>query len=293
MVDGVESIPGLHTVAAVKGGRVDSMNNKHIAFLLLPLLASGILSAQTCGNPAGSTGRAQWTMALSGAYQTLDHGSQTAESRRLFFKTQYGLLTGLDAYGMVGAVQLAMKSGAAGFSASTDKYRFAYGAGFSFQTPTSAVQSAPRSRIRRARKPVSLALFGGGHLIRYPSKAIYRKAGDASTQEFRLDYDCREATGYAGLLLPMKTLKCYLGGVAWGIQRLDEKKQTWLGSDGTPIWSSPSKKGKYQSGIWTGGMVGIQYDLPENYSLSVEGIAFNEQYYQVMIGISQTGIRPW
>jgi hypothetical protein len=269
------------------------MNNKRSTFLLLSLLVSGILSAQTCGNPAGATAKAQWTMALNGAYQTLDQGSQTAESRRLFFKTQYGLAAGLDAYGLIGAVQMTMKNNPAGFSVSKDKYRFAYGAGFSFQTSSPAAKPAPRTRVRNTRKSTPLVLFGGGNVIRYPSEAVYRKTGGSYTQEFLLKYDCREATGFAGILLPAKTLKFYLGGAVWAIQRLDTKKQKMITSDGSETLFTDTKKGKYQSGVWTGGMVGLQYDLPENYSLSVEGIIFNQDYYQIMVGISQTGIRHW
>jgi hypothetical protein len=268
------------------------MKTKHMSFVLLPLLASGFLSAQTCGNPAGTAGKGLWTMALNGAYQTLDQGSQTTESRRVFFKTQYGLATGLDAYGMVGAVQLTMKNSPSGFSVSKDKYRLAYGAGFSFRTPSGPAKPAPARRNRKARSSTPLVLFGGGNVIRYPSEATYRKTGDYWTQEFNLKYDCREASGHAGILLPGKILKFYLGGAVWAIQRMDTKKQKLVALDGSETVLG-TKKGKYQSGLWTGGMVGLQYDLPGNYSLSVEGIAFNQEYYQIMVGISQTGIRPW
>lgn len=268
------------------------MKTNRIAFVLLTLLSSGFLSAQTCGNPAGATGKGLWTMALSGAYQTLDEGAQTAETRRILFKTQYGLGSGLDAYGLIGAVDMAMKHNSPGFSVSNDKYRIAYGAGFSFRTPAENAKPRQRTRVRSARNSNPLVLFGGGNVIRFPSEAVYSKPGDYWTQEFSLKYDSREATGHAGILLPGKTLKFYIGGAVWAVQRLDTKKQTLIASDGVETIVG-TKKGKYQSGVWTGGMVGVQYDLPENYSLSVEGIAFNQEYYRIMIGISQTGIRPW
>ncbi|MBN2201359.1 hypothetical protein JW777_05345 [bacterium] len=268
------------------------MKTRHSSFVLLPLLASGVLTAQTCGNPAGAKGRGQWTMAFSGAFQTLDQGTQTAESRRLFFKTQYGLANGLDAYGLIGGVELAMKHNSPGFSVSRDKYRFAYGAGFSFMTGNPNARTAGQTRLRRARNSNPLVFFGGGRVIRYPSDVTYRNTGDYWTREFRLKYDFREAAGHAGILLPGKTLSFYAGGAVWALQRLDEKTQTLTDFDGNAAVIG-TKKGKYQSGLWTGGLVGIQYDLPENYSLAVEGIAFNQEYYQIMIGISQTGIRPW
>ncbi|MDM7925010.1 MAG: hypothetical protein QUS35_03235 [bacterium] len=271
------------------------MKINRIAFALLTILSTGLLSAQTCGNPAGAAGKGLWTMALSGAFQTLDEGTQTAETRRVLFKTQYGLGAGLDAYGLIGAVDLAMKHNSPGFSVSNDKYRIAYGAGFSFQMPAQGAKPAPKSRVRNPRSSRNtnpLVIFGGGNVIRFPSEAVYTKPGDYWTQEFSLKYDSREATGHAGILLPGKTLKFYIGGAVWAVQRLDSKKQTLLASDGSETVVG-TKKGKYQSGVWTGGMVGVQYDLPQNVSLSVEGVAFNQEYYRIMIGISQTGIRPW
>lgn len=281
----------------MENGKVMPMKKRFLIRSVAVVTLTGWLSgfAQTCGNPAGAKGRGLWTMALSGAYQTLDEGTQTAETRRILFKTQYGLGSGLDAYGLIGAVDLAMKHNSPGFSVSNDKYRIAYGAGFSFQMPSQGAKPAPRARARNARasrNPNPLVLFGGGNILRFPSEAVYTKPGDYWAQEFRLKYDSREATGHAGILIPGRTLKFYIGGAVWAVQRLDTKKQTLIASDGVETVVG-TKKGKYQSGVWTGGMVGVQYDLPENYSLSVEGVAFNQEYYRIMIGISQTGIRPW
>jgi hypothetical protein len=269
------------------------MNNGHIkVFLVLALSFNIRLYAQTCGNPAGTAGRGLWTMSLSGAYQTLDHGSQTFISNRVFFKAMYGLAPWFDAYGLIGGTQVSMKNHDPALTDYRDKSRLAFGGGFNI------LLNPPPPRANRSARPsarsgsqAGIGFWGGANIIRYPAEAVYSLSNTPFVHEFRWKYDSREITGHAGIVIPYGNLKFYAGGIGWALQRLDTKRE--VATDGSSSLRDVTLKGRYQSGLWTGGMGGIQLDLPQNYSLTLEAIAFNKSYYQIMIGVSQTGVRAW
>jgi len=231
-------------------------------------------------------------MALNGAYQTLEHGNQTFVSRRVFFKAMYGLAPWLDAYGLVGGTQVAMKNNNPAVTDYKDRSRFAYGVGFNvLANPSPPKSRRPVGRSIRSASRSRIGFWGGASIIRYPAEAVYNLSHTSVVREYHWKYDCREITGHAGVVIPYRALKFYAGGIGWAIQRLDTKREIAL--SGTSSSSDITVKGRYQSGLWTGGMAGIQVDLPQNYSLTVEAIGFNKSDYQIMIGISQTGIRTW
>jgi hypothetical protein len=266
---------------------------KSIPILLFAFLIHSSGFSQTCGNPAGTMGEGQWTTALNGTYQTLNHGKQTFESKRVFFKASYGFSPYLDVYGLIGGTKVAMKNHDAAISDFKDRSRLAYGAGF-----TVLANPAPSKPGRSIRRPAGagpqtrIGFWGGASIIRYPAEAVYDRSNDLVVHEYKWKHDCREMTAHAGIIVPYKSLKLYWGVVGWAIQRLDTKNEYLLGITAEPIHKGTAKA-TFQSGLWTGGLAGIQVGLPQNYSLTVEAIAFNKKYYQIMIGISQTGIRVW
>jgi hypothetical protein len=269
--------------------------------LVPPLIFASYAGAQICGNPAGTGGKALVAMSISGGVQTLDHGDQRADSRRMFVKTSYGLASGLDVYGLLGGVRLDMESGKAGITVTDGRTRFAYGAGFSLSLNPAGRPANGRKPVRmtarRTSSGASIGFWGGGHVVRYPADAVYQQtidvAGSAFIRKFELNYECTEWTGHAGFIVPLNRIKLYAGGVGWGIQRMDTKREFLINEAESVSQSLGKKKGKYQSGTWTGGLAGIQFDLPQNYAISAEVIAFNRQYFQVMVGISQSGLRTW
>jgi hypothetical protein len=274
--------------------RDTAMNSRKFAFVLaFAILVSRTSLSQTCGNPAGTAGNGQTTISLSGAYQTLADGKQTFQSYRLFFKAMQGLAPWLDVYGLVGGTRVKMNPIAQGIASVQDRSRLAYGAGFNLLlNPTQSKRTGTtRGRTGSARQG-SVGFWGGANIIRYPAEAVYSVSSGAVIHEYRMKHDFREITGHAGILIPFGTLKLYAGAVGWAVQRLDKKSEYLLGISTDPIHKGDAKA-TYQSGLWTGGISGLQVDLPRNYALTLEVIAFNKDYYQVMIGISQTGIRAW
>ena len=270
------------------------MNNRAlVVFMVSVWLAACVLQSQTCGNPAGTAGKGQTTMGMSGAYQIHQDGQQKMVSNRIFFKAMVGLAPWLDVYGLAGTTQVRMKSTLTGIPEFKDKHRFGYGAGFNFllnPSPPKPKRSTRGSMGSAA--PTRIGFWGGGNIIRYPAEAVYDLSSGTVVHEYRMTYDCREITIHAGIVIPYRMLKIYAGGVGWAIQRPETKKEYLLGISTEPIFKGDAKA-TYQSGLWTGGLFGIQVDLPENYSLTVEAIGFNKANYQIMIGISQTGIRNW
>jgi hypothetical protein len=255
------------------------------------------LSAQTCGGPAGAMGKGQLTMGLSDTYQTLWHGNQQAVSNRIFLKTQYGLAPWLDVYGLLGNIQSTMKNNRTDLNNYKDKSRFTYGVGFNVMLNPASPK--PKRTTRRPARPASrndIGFWGGATVIRYPAEGVYDQSinvlGYSFVREYALKYDCREVTGHAGIFIPYRFLKFYAAGVGWAIQRLDTKKEYLVGVSEEPI-KVGEVKATYQSGLWTGGLIGVQIDLPQQYAITIEALGFNKANYQIMVGISQTGMQTW
>lgn len=271
------------------------MNSRQFVFVLASAIwASQAAFPQTCGNPAGTAGKGQTTVGLSGAYQTIGEAKQKFQSYRVFFKAMQGLAPWLDVYGLVGGTRVKIDPAAQGIPSFQDRSRLAYGAGFNLLVNPSQSKrtGAARGRAGSARQG-SVGFWGGANIIRYPAEAVYDiSSATAVAHEFRMKHDFREITGHAGILIPFGKLKLYVGGIGWAVQRLDKKSEYLLGISDEPIHKGDAKA-TYQSGLWTGGMSGLQVDLPRNYALTLEVIAFNKDYYQITAGISQTGLRTW
>jgi hypothetical protein len=270
------------------------MNCRRFVFALASaILASSTALSQTCGNPSGTAGKGETTVGLSGAYQTFSDGKLTFQTDRLFFKAMQGLSPWLDVYGLVGGTRVKLDPVAKGIPSFQDRSRLAYGAGFNvLLNPTQSKRtSMNRGRARSAPK-TSVGLWGGANVIRYKAEAVFDLNSGAMVHEYKMEHDFREVTGHAGILIPLGKIKWYGGVVGWGVQRLDKKKEYLLGISADPIHKGDAKA-TYQSGLWTGGLSGLQLDLPRNYALTLEVIAFNKEYYQVTVGISQTGTRAW
>lgn len=258
--------------------------------------------AQICGNPIGATQKGVLTMSLNGTYQHVSDPVQNIISKRIFFKTQWGLGPKLDIYGLLGNVQLGMSriNAPSTITDYKDKYRFSYGVGFAstlggFSLSSSPPRSKVRARQRKPSPPANLArVFAGGHVIWYPSESSYEETREilnyTVTHQYAMKYDIMEATGYAGISIPYRVFRLYFGGIGWGIDRKERKTEYLVGiGNGDESIELGKEKGRYRSGIWTGSLVGIQWNLPQQYSITVEAIGFNSQNYQIMIGISQSG----
>ena len=250
-------------------------------FLLFSGMVVSSLHAQMAGNPVGVRGQGEWTISALGMYMNQNLGSETAVSRRIFMKSNWGLTPWLDFYLLGGAVQLEMKTGKEGVIDYKDKYRFAYGVGLN-------VSFKPAQNS-------SFWIWGGVHGIRFPSYGYFMEdiyiGAAAYVQKFDMKYDWREIGGNLGIVLPYHSFRFYAAGVGWFLQRFDTKRE-YL-ENGNSVSFLGKQKGEYRSGLWTGGVVGLEINLPQRYSFSVEALFFNESNYQIMIGICQTGGSAW
>ena len=250
---------------------------KQIIWCVLFLgMVSHPVFAQMAGNPVGVKGKGAWTISVAGNYMEQQLKSENALSRRLLLKSGWGLTPWLDVHGLVGGVQLEMRTSRAGFVNYKDKYRLAYGLGFNIML------SSPR---------LPVTFWGGGQAIRFLSEGSFWEYGPIYDREYRMEYDWREFEGYAGVIIPIKVFRVYVAAVGWAVQRLD-KKNEYLGYGGSQSWVG-EVEGEYGSGIMTGGLLGIEWLLPQNYSISVEVRAFNRDDFQIMVGIGQTGGTGW
>ncbi len=251
------------------------MLKKKIIFIIL--MSASMLQAQMAGNPAGVKGQGKWTVSAIGTYMNQQVGNEMAVSKRVLLRSSWGLAPWLDVYGMVGGVQLDLKTSNVDFVDYEGKFRLGYGTGFNI-----AFQPMARSRF---------SIWIGGQALRYSSQGSFFEESDMFSKEFKMDYDSREFLGYVGIIIPLTSFRLYCAGVGWVTQRLESKTE-YLEYGG--ITSTVGQiDGELRSGLWTGGVVGIEFILPQQYVIGLEGLFFNEENYQIMIGISQTGGQEW
>ncbi len=250
---------------------------KIIGIIFFTLLSPGLICAQMVGNPAGVKGQGEWTISATGTYMNQEIGNEIAVSRRILLKSSWGLASFLDVYGLIGAVQLDLKTPDVNFVDYEGKFRLGYGVGFS-----GAVQPLSKSQI---------SLWVSGQALRYSSEGSFIKYSDIYSSEYKMHYDVREFMGSAGIVIPFHSFRVYGAGVGWLTQRLESKNE-YLEYGGMVSYVG-QEDGEFRSGLWTGGVVGIEFILPQQYTINLEGLFFNEENYHIMIGVSQTGQSSW
>ncbi len=247
-------------------------------FFLMAFVFFSESQAQMTGNPAGVGGKGEWTIGIDGTYMTQQQAGETAFTRRLFMKSEWGLAPWLDLYALIGGVQLEIRPGDEDFLNYKDRLRLGFGAGASLILPFSSGQNPA-------------ALWLGVQGIRFASQGSFVSRETAVLegiqQEFAMNYDWRELRGHFGLAIPVKSLRLYLAGVVWTVQRLETKTE-YLTQDGQKSFIA-KEEGEYRSGLWTGAVAGLEIRLPYHYAIGVEAIVFNANNYFIVIGIHQTG----
>jgi hypothetical protein len=247
------------------------MKLRGIMIMIISGLWTAALMAQMAGNPVETRGKGEWTISASGSYSRFQLPNKTAENKFLL-KSAWGITPWLDMYAMGGVAKLGMEY--SDFTDYEDKYRLAYGLGFTL--------SAPEDSTRQ-----SMRLWGGAQLLRFESEGSIQKVNLYMIEEHELKYDQREFVFYGGIKMPFHRIRFYAAGIGYVLNR-DEKMKVYLVQDDDKVLQK-KESGGYQSDLQTGGLAGIEFDLPRRYAVTLEGLFFNETNYQIMIGICQTG----
>jgi len=258
------------------------MKSKYILSILL-VMGIGIqyLQGQMAGNPIGSKGRGEWTVSAIGTYVEQQVGSEMAISRRIFVKSNWGLTPWLDLYAIGGGVQVNLKSNSASVSDYSSKYHLGYGIGFNMVLKSPSLSG--------------VWISAGGQALRFSSKGSFTEQFRVETtsymRDFDMTYDWREARFNVGLIIPTRSVRFYLAGAGWLVQRYDTKREFLTNGDVRSFIGE--EDGELRSGLWTGGIAGIEFLLPNRFSITIEGLVFNDRNYQVTIGLCQTGRSTW
>jgi hypothetical protein len=242
------------------------------------------LSAQIAGNPVRTVDKREWTMGLSGNYLNQEMGPTTAVSRRILVKSAFGVDRWLSLYGLFGTVQLSMNRKLPGVHDYRDRFRFGYGAGLQVCFDLNpAAEKSP-------------GFWGGLQVLKFVSEGTFTTAlqfqGSELIRRFDLKYDCGEMTLCGGLLFPIGKFTVYGGAAGWATSRTDTKKEYLVDNTGSKQYRGQAI-GDFESGLWSGGILGVEYMLPQRVSVSIEAMAFNKNNYQIMVGICQTGSPEW
>ncbi|MFO7891162.1 MAG: hypothetical protein R6V04_12600 [bacterium] len=256
------------------------MKYKVLLFCIILFQSTGY--SQIIGNPVGTKGTKKWSVSVNGTYMVQDylHNTRTS-SRRLLIKSEWGITPWLDFYALGGGYDLKLDFEKQGFTDFKSKMKFCYGAGLD-----AALQ--PKSDL-------PLRIWTGAQIFLGPAEGDYFEhisfAGTSIIKKYRLEYNWMESKGFLGLIYYGKLFKLYIAVAGWLLQNtstIDEYSQS-----GTSWNLEASREGEDSSGIWTGGIIGLEFDLPSNYALTFECLAFNEQDFQLMVGFSQTGTPGW
>jgi len=246
--------------------------------LLLCTVFVGEVVSQPVSNPAGTAGTGNWTVVMSSAYTSQQLDNLKAVSRRLIFKSSWGTAKWFDFYITGGFVQLEMKKDTAGITDyKDDKYRFAIGGGF-------------RISLLSVKKR-GFGLWAGGQFLKFKSSGSFIEPIENFNREYALTYDWREFEGYAAGGLSVGMFTFYAGVNVWALDRLDAKKQYLVSTSGSTYIGE--EKGEYKSGMFAGGVFGVEFPLPGKFVMNIEGRYFNNDNYQIMVGIGQTGTPSW
>lgn len=243
-------------------------------FLISVIIAPGVY-AQMAGNPVGVRGHGEWSISASGSYVDQDN----FVSRRILMKSSWGVADWLDVFCVGGGAQLEMML--EGIDRFKGDCEFAYGLGF-------AMASKPFHNHQY------LQIWGGVQALRFCSAGSY--VDRERSLEFEMNYDWRELHGHFGIIYQVKNIRLYAAGVGWALQRIDRRDRVYaLDASDERIYetSDPVKQDTYQTGFWSGGMFGVEFLFPMRYSINLECLVFNENNYQIRIGVCQTGILPW
>ncbi|NQT26739.1 hypothetical protein HQ585_15390 [candidate division KSB1 bacterium] len=247
--------------------------HKIIPVLIITLFSSTVFS-QMAGNPAGVKGNGKLTLSVSGTYLNQVLVTETAVSKRILGKCVWGATSKIDLFITMGSVGLKMQSEESGVSDYEDKKRFAIGFGLN-------VELASRS------KSSPYSIWVNAKTLRFESSGTYYIYDNTGNSEWQSDftYDWREAQVTLCAKYYFPTFNIYGGVLGWMLQRHDEKMEL----SGGQLWG-PERQ-TYQSGMWTGALVGMEFPLPYEYSFSVEAVFFNAENYQIMVGFTQTGLQ--
>lgn len=238
--------------------------------------------SQIVGNPVGNKGTKKWSVSINGAYMVQDYITNTrTSSRRLLVKSEWGITPWLDFYALGGAHDLKLDFKKEEFTDFKSKMKICYGAGFD-------ASFRPKSDL-----PINI--WTGAQIFLGPAQGDYFEhisfAGTNIVKKYKLKYNWMESKGFLGLIYCGKLFKLYMAVAGWALQNtstIDIYNQS-----GTSWNLEERKEGDDSSGMWTGGMIGLELDLPGNYALTFECLVFNEQDFQLMVGFSQTGTPGW
>lgn len=251
-------------------------------YVVMGILVGAIpLVAQMNGNPSGVQGSGEWSVGLSTSILRHGEGNYENYTKRIVVESRYGVSDWLDIFGVAGGFHMKRNSPQQNVNDYNGNYTLGYGGGLNIT----------KSEIFNGKANIQI----GGYFVRYPSKgeyAEYFQYGGGWLN--RMEYDTREYQVAFTIIIPVQNVNFYFGGVGWGLQRKEEQT-LYLMDENKVVDDIPYdySEGTYQSGMWTGGIVGIEVKLPQQFTCGVEFIGFNEKNYTILFGISQTGGSTW
>jgi len=245
-----------------------------IILVLMGWIASTSLFSQMTGNPASIKGNGEFTLSVSGTYLNHELANETAISKRVLCKAIWGATSKIDLFVTLGSVGLRMKPVESGVTEFEDKKRFAIGLGLNAEL----ISPTPSSPYH---------VWVNAKALRFKSSGSYiiNIAGTSDFYQADLVYDWREVQVALCAKYNLSAFSVYGGVLGWVLQREDERIEVW----NNQYWG-PERQ-TYQPGLWTGALAGIEFALPYDYAFSVEAVAFNEMNYQIMVGVTQTGLQ--
>ena len=237
---------------------------------------------QSAASPVMTPGTSEWTVAAIGGYFRQGVGStETVDSYRALLKSSWGVTPWMDLYIMGGAANLRIETPNKAVTPLEDKFKACYGLGMNLSMQLSGLGKT--------------GLWGGVQALRWQPEGDFTEpdliGSDLFLRRKSMAYDWRELKVFAGIAIPVGSVKFYAGGAGWWLQRKDSMTEYLEQGEARSVIQVVEND--TQSGLWTGGIAGVELRLPENFALSLEVLAFNTSNVQVFISLLQTGSTAW
>jgi hypothetical protein len=241
------------------------------------MMPSQEILSQPIGAPILTQTQKVFTLSFNTTWFRNDIAGVRNTSSRFLFKGIYGLGDRLDIYGEVGLVKLALRVPQVDPPNFNDKYRLAFGGGFTYRFLTMSA--------------IPTSLFVSGQLFRFTSNPTSERnlllGGSDVSQIVEFQYDWRELHTSVGFIERLGNFKIY-GGFNG---KLVQRKETRIGRSVIGGFAGPDAvtKGEYLSGPQIHPFMGIDIMLPSRLFLSAEVLARSRSDFLINVGISQTG----
>ncbi|MBU0507332.1 hypothetical protein KKH27_00655 [bacterium] len=244
---------------------------KRFLFLAAILVTVQVAAAMT-GGPMFCVGQRMTSMTVEASrvnWQILSprtqDGRESVVSERVGLTARYGLAPFLDVGATLGAATMSFSDLPRGYSSISESWRFAWGAGLRLGIPA----------VAHRFQFLALVNYTG-----FQPEATTKRGGKEITSK----YLWHEITPVAAVGVRLGPIVPYVGV---GKPYLIGKRDVTVTMNGVPVPSASGSEDYVDGDQLVRPVVGLEWKLPDGYSLAVEADGNSEGYWTLSVGLAQ------